>query len=81
MAAISIAQVREHLADILNQAIFDKERIVLTRHKKPVGAIVPMEDFELLEALEDRLDLEEALAVLKDRGREFTDWEQAREQL
>ncbi|MEE9466047.1 MAG: type II toxin-antitoxin system Phd/YefM family antitoxin [Candidatus Neomarinimicrobiota bacterium] len=78
MTAVSIAQAREHLAEILNKAIFGKERILLTRHSKPVGAFVPLEDYELLEALEDRLDLEDALAVLKDPNAEFIDWNTAK---
>ncbi len=81
MTEISIADLRKQIAEIVNRASYQGERIVLTRHHKPVGAIVPMEDFELLEALEDRLDLEEALAVLRDTDSEFVPWEQAKAEL
>ncbi len=81
MATISTVDIRKHLADVVNAARYNKERVVLTRHNKPVVAIVPIEDYELLEALEDRLDLEDALAVLKDPEREFLDWDNVKTQL
>ncbi len=81
MATMSIVDIRKHLSDVVNAARYNKERVVLTRHNKPVVAIVPIEDYELLEALEDRLDLEDALAVLKDPEREFLDWEKVKAQL
>ena len=81
MATISPVDIRKHLADVVNAARYNKERVVLTRHNKPVVAIVPIEDYELLEALEDRLDLEDALAVLKDPEREFLDWDKVKTQL
>lgn len=48
---------RAALADIVNRAAFGKERIVLTRHGKPLVAVVPFEDVEALEAAEDAADL------------------------
>ena len=81
MTEISIADLRRQIAEIVNRAAYQGERIVLTRHHKRVGAIVPMEDFELLEALADRLDLEEALEVLRDPASEFVPWEQAKAEL
>ncbi|GAG13097.1 unnamed protein product [marine sediment metagenome] len=62
MATISTVDIRKHLSDVVNAARYNKERVVLTRHNKPVVTIVPIEDYELLEALEDHLDLEDALA-------------------
>ena len=81
MATISTVDIRKHLSDVVNAARYNKERLVLTRHNKPVVAIVPIEDYELLEALEDRLDLEDALAVLKDPEREFLDWDKVKAEL
>ncbi len=78
MATISIVDIRKRLSGVVNAARYNKERVVLTRHNKPVVAIVPIEDYELLEALEDRLDLEDALAVLKDPNREFLDWDKVK---
>ena len=39
---------------------------------KDLAAIVPMEDLELLQKLEDRLDLEAARAALKEAEQEGT---------
>lgn len=78
MTTISIVDLRKRLTDVVNTAFYKKERVILTRHNKPVVAIVPLEDYELLEALEDRLDLEDALAVLRDPQREFLDWDKVK---
>ncbi len=81
MTTISIANVRRLLTEVVNAARYGKERTVLMRHNKPVAAIIPMEDYELLEALEDRIDLQEAREILEDPDREFLDWDQARTKL
>jgi prevent-host-death family protein len=64
MTKISTAEARNEFSEILNRASFGKERIVLTRRGKDLAAVVPMEDLELLERLEDRIDLEDARAAL-----------------
>ena len=81
MTTLSIVDMRKRFSEVVNSATYRKERFVLMRHNKPVAAIVPMEDFELLEALEDRLDLDDALAVLKDPTREFLDWDKVKAEL
>jgi prevent-host-death family protein len=68
---------RAAFSEILNRAAFGKERVVLTRRGRRLVAVVPVEDLELLEALEDRLDLDEARAALaaSKRGRQKPrDW-------
>jgi prevent-host-death family protein len=76
MSDISTKEARGQLSDVINQAAFAKERIVLTRHGKAVAAVVPMEDLELLESLEDRIDLEDARAALKEIKKNGTkSWE------
>jgi len=52
------------LARALDRASIDKQRVVLTRGGKPVAVLAPIEDMAALEALEDRIDTEEALARL-----------------
>lgn len=66
MKKVSAAEARNEFADLVNQASFGKERIVLTRHGRDLAALVPIEDLELLEQLEDRLDLEAARAALRE---------------
>jgi prevent-host-death family protein len=46
---IPVTQAREELADLLNRVAYGHERIVLTRHSRPVACIVPPEDLAKLE--------------------------------
>ena len=66
MAALSMAEIRKGLADVIERVEGSKERLVITRRNKPVAALVPMDDAALLEKLEDDLDLLEALRALED---------------
>ena len=50
------------------------------RRKKPVAAVVPIEDLQLLERIEDRLDLEDALKAMKEPGPRIP-WEQIKKEL
>ena len=58
----TISEARGNLTDVLNQASYGKERIQVVRRNKPIAYIVPVEDIELLEKLEDIADIEDALA-------------------
>lgn len=62
---ITTSTARAEFADILNRAGYAGERVILHRHKKPVAAVVPIEDLEILEQIEDRADLEEVRNRLK----------------
>lgn len=57
---LTASEARQNFSDILNRAKFGGERVLVHRGKKPVAAIMPVEDYEFLEELEDRIDLEEA---------------------
>ena len=57
---MSTVELRENLSDTVNRAAFGKERVVLTRRGRKLAGIVPYADIELLEALEDRKDIEDA---------------------
>ena len=72
----SATKVREQFSDTLNRVAYKRDRVLLERHGKIVAAMIPVEDFELLEELEDRLDLEEARAALAEAKLEGTrPWE------
>lgn len=64
MTDISTAEARNDFADLINRASFGKERFVLTRRGKRLAAILPVEDLELLEELEDQLDVAAAKTAL-----------------
>lgn len=63
---ISVTKVRENLADILGQVRYAHKRIMLSSNGKNIGAIIPLEDLELLEAIEDKIDIELADQAEKD---------------
>ena len=47
---ISISDARAKFADVLDRVRVEKCRFVLERHGKPVAALVPMEDFRVMES-------------------------------
>jgi prevent-host-death family protein len=61
---ISAARARQEFSELVSRAAFAKERHVVTRRGKAVAAIVPIEDLQLLEELEDRIDVIEGLQAL-----------------
>ena len=63
-----MTDARHDFTGIANQVCFFGERIYVKRNGKPAFAIVPIEDAEVLEALEDKIDLEDALKSLKEPG-------------
>jgi prevent-host-death family protein len=79
MIRLSATKAREVFSDVINRVSYRGERILLERHGKDVVALVPVDDLELLEALEDRLDLEEAKGRLKEPGR--ISWNELKERL
>ncbi len=69
MPELAIHQVRRNFSDAINRVAYAKERLVLTRRGKGVVAIVPIEDLELVEAVEDRLDVRLTRKALADARR------------
>jgi prevent-host-death family protein len=68
MTRLTASAVREEFSEILNRVAYKGERIVLERRGKDVAALVPVEDLELLERLEDHMDLEAARKALEEQG-------------
>ena len=69
---VSTREARENFSDVINRAAYGKERVILTRRGRPLVAVVPMADVELLETIEDRIDLEDALVALKEADEKGT---------
>jgi len=78
MIKVSTSAAREKLAEIVSKAEYGGERTVLHRRKKPVAAIVPIEDLELLERYEDKLD---ARLAKRARREKTVAWEQLKKDL
>lgn len=65
MTTVRITEARQHLADLGNRVCFRGERVIVERRGRNLFALVPVEDVELLERLEDKLDLD-AIRAAKD---------------
>ncbi len=53
MIEVTVSEARERLADLLGQVEHGHEQVTITRHGKPVAAIVTMEDLAFMESAED----------------------------
>jgi prevent-host-death family protein len=80
MTTLPISEVRENLSDLGNRVSLRGERVVVERRGKRLFALVPMEDVEMLEKLEDELDLRLARKALKEKGPSVP-WEKVKKDL
>jgi prevent-host-death family protein len=79
---VSISDAREAFADLVNRAAYGGERVLVSRRGKPIAAIVPMQDVEFIERMEDELDLQAALEALADPENAVPiPWEQVKSEL
>lgn len=77
MIRVTTSKARQEFARVLRR-VKQGRRFLLERHDKAVAAIVSVEDLALLEAMENRRDLEDArraLAEIAEKG--AIPWEQA----
>ncbi len=82
MTTLSTGKARENFSDLVNRSAYGKERVVLTRRGKGVVAVVPIEDLKLLEAMEDRFDLEDIEKALADpENRRAIPWDKVKKEL
>ena len=84
MTRMASGKVRQDFSETVNRVAYGRERIVLHRRGRDLAALIPVEDLALLEALEDRLDVEEAERILAEAkaGREKPiPWEKAKKKL
>ena len=79
MTRVTTSAARKDFDGTLNRARRGA-RIVLQKGGKDVAAIVSVEDLALLEELEDRLDVEDARAALREPGPNIP-YEQVRREL
>ena len=84
MTKVSTSEARKRFSDVINRASYGKERVALTRNGHTLAVLVSVEDLELLEAMEDRIDVEEArkaLADMKAKGEKPSPWAKAKKRL
>ena len=72
MTRLSVSKARQALPEIVKRAEHAKERTIVSRGKKDLAAVVPIEDLRLLDRLTkeetDRHDIEAAHEALKEPG-------------
>lgn len=72
MTRVNSAEAKKQLGQIPARTARTKRRIMVTSWGKDVAAVVHIEDVQLFEEIEDRLDLDEARAALASVKREGT---------
>ena len=65
---ISTQAARKNFSNIVNRVSFGKESIILTRRGEEVAALVAMDELRLLQELEDRIDIADAIKAIKEPG-------------
>jgi len=72
---ILLSKARGDFSATVNRVAYREERIILQRNGKDFVAIVPVEDLEAMEAMEDRIDIAAARKARKEVG---IPWEKAK---
>lgn len=78
-ATVTVARARARFADTIDLVRSTGQRIVLSKSGKRAAAIISIEDFELLQRLEDANDLKAARDALKEPG--GTPWDEVKKRL
>ncbi|OIP33940.1 MAG: prevent-host-death family protein [Deltaproteobacteria bacterium CG2_30_66_27] len=71
MPKMATSEARDNFTELINRAAYSGERTVIRRRGKGMAAIVPMEDFDLLEKVEDLIDrdlLKKARVEVRKKG-------------
>lgn len=64
--SMTTIQAKEDFSELINRVSHNKERVILIRRDKEIAAIIPIEDFALLQTLLDKNDVNEASEALKE---------------
>lgn len=82
MAKISVTDARDDFSEVINQVNYTGERIILHRRGKALAALIPVADLEILEAIEDSIDIEQAKKALKEAEKKGTvSWTKLKKEL
>lgn len=71
MTSVTSEDVRDNLGELINRVKYRRERMKVTRRGKPVAALIPVEDLELLEQILEAIEDERDLPTIKARLRRF----------
>jgi prevent-host-death family protein len=64
--SMTVSDAKEELSELVNRVSSQQERVILTRRGTPLAALVPISDFQQLQALQDQVDVDEALNALEE---------------
>ena len=79
---VTIEHARIELSDVVSRVQFAGERVIVTRRGKPAVAIVPIEDLELIQQIEDELDTAAVRVALDEvKSGRARPWSEIRENL
>jgi len=65
MTKVSMTKARRDFTDIAERVMYGNERICIQKNNEAALALVSVEDLEILEALEDKIDIQAAKAAIK----------------
>ena len=71
---------RAQFSEIVSRAEYAGEHTIIHRRKKPIAAVIPIEDLRLIEKLEDAIDVADARKAMKERGKNVP-WAQIKKEL
>jgi prevent-host-death family protein len=72
MKKLSISNARGHLAELVERVAFDKESVEITRRGKVLAVLVPPEDREMMDRLEEEMDHRAVGKALQDAKKHGT---------
>lgn len=81
---MTVSEVRQRLSDVVDEARIKREPVYLTRHGRPVAAIIDASQLDqLVEAAEDLADIRAAEAARQEiaAGIPAIPWEQVKRDL
>jgi len=79
--SIATEDIGNNFEDLIERVASGKERLILTRRGKKIAALIPVDDLQMLEAIEDRIDLEDARKALAEAAEEGTvAWEDVKKE-
>lgn len=85
MVTITAKAARESFSELVSRAAYSKEHVVVTRNGKKMAALIPIEEFALLESvlneLEYKRDVDEARQALDEIKEGTVPWEKVKSDL
>ena len=79
MIEASVSEIKAGLSAYINRAAYGKERIIIVSRGKPKAAMIGIEELKRLEALEDAIAAQEAIAAYE--AGETQSWDQFKAEL